>query len=318
MKHIESPKVSVIIPTHNYAEYLPDCLDSLLAQTMQDFEIIIIDDASTDNTQEIIDRYSKIFGQKLISLKPEKKVGRGGIRNYGLNLAKGEHITFLDADDAYCPEKIEVQSRYLDEHVDVGGVSCRFYTTNQFLKEPKVGTSQGGRLDLLFGSDYTIFEESIVSLMIRKSIMNQVGLFDEKIIRGQDSDLIIRILRICKIGFINTPLFFYRQHDTNLFSLQGLRERTQSNVIFFKKLLDAEDSSRKKLARQFAFTRLSSQIYALREQSYFPAIMAWFLYLYEFNINLPLSKWAIIGIKTVVGYPVTQFVKRKISLLSAA
>jgi glycosyltransferase involved in cell wall biosynthesis len=130
MKRIESPKVSVIIPTHNYAEYLPDCLDSLLAQSMQDFEIIIIDDASTDNTQEIVGHYTKIFRQRLAYLKPEKRVGRGGIRNFGLSLAQGEYITFLDADDAYCPEKIEVQSRFLDEHLDTGGSSCQCYEVN--------------------------------------------------------------------------------------------------------------------------------------------------------------------------------------------
>jgi len=317
MKRIESPKVSVIIPTHNYAEYLPDCLDSLLTQSMQDFEIIIIDDASTDNTQEIIERYSKIFGQKLISLKPEKKVGRGGIRNYGLSLAQGEYITFLDADDAYCPEKIDVQSRYLDEYPDVGGVSCRSYITNHLLKEPKESSGEND-LGILLGPDYNLFSEGTSALMIRSTIMNQVGLFDERIDRGQDGDIVVRIARICKIGFINAPLYFYRLHGTNTTSLQGYRETTKSHVIHYKKIINSEDSSKKKLARQFVFVKLSSQIFSLRERSYWLPINAWFLYLYEFNINLPLSKWAIIGIKTFVGYPLTQFVKRKILQLSAS
>jgi glycosyltransferase involved in cell wall biosynthesis len=280
---------------------------------VQDFEIFIIDDASTDNTFEIIDRYTKIFGERLNYLKLETRVGRGEVRNHGLRLAKGEYITFLDADDAYCFNKIEMQSKYLDEHPKSGGVTCRFYLTNSFLQEPKRDTEPSSAFEILFGKDYSEIEEGTPALMVRREIIEQVGQFDERITRGQDTDLMIRIARVSKIDIINTPLYLYRQHENNSQSLRGIRERTKSNIILHKKIIDTEDDSTKDLAREFAFRRLAWHIFRLREHCYFEPIGVWFLYLCEFNVNLPLIKWGLVGLKAVVGYRLTQFLKRKIS-----
>jgi glycosyltransferase involved in cell wall biosynthesis len=305
-------KVSVITATYNYAAYLPDCLESLRAQTFQDFEIIVIDDASNDNTSEIIGCYGKVFGERLNYLKLEKRVGRGGVRNYGLRLARGEYIAFLDADDVYCPEKIEVQSRYLDDHPNMGGVSCQYYYVNSSLKELSLNTGSGSLFEILFGRDYSNFQEEPGAVMVRRKIIDQVGHFDERISRGQDTDMMVRIARVSKIGFIYAPLYLYRYHDANSPSLQALRERAKSSVILYKKIIDTEEDSRKYLARQFAFVRLQNHIIRLREQLYFYPIIVWFYYLYKFNFNLPLAKWLVIGLKTAVGYRLTQYVKRKL------
>lgn len=304
-------KVSVIVPTYNHAPYLKDCLDSLVAQSMQNFEIIIIDDASTDNTPEVIDRYAKIFGERLNYVKLEKRVGRGGVRNHGLRSAKGEYITFLDSDDAYLPAKIEVQSKYLDEHPDAGGVSCRAFFVNNSLQEPEAETDESSAFEILFGKNYSRFEEATPALMIRKVVIDRVGDFDNKMGRGEDTDMTVRIARISQIDTIDVQLYLYRQHETNSRSIKGLREYTKSNLILFKKIIDTEDDSRKALACQFAFERLAWHIYRLREKRYFEPILIWFYYLYKFNRNLPLGKWAAVGLKAVVGHRLTQFVKRK-------
>jgi glycosyltransferase involved in cell wall biosynthesis len=309
---MERYKVSVIIATYNYAAYLPDCLESLRVQSMQDFEIIVIDDASTDNTSEIIGRYKKVFGDRLNYLKLEKRVGRGGVRNYGLRLAKGAYIAFLDADDVYCPEKIEVQSKYLDDHPDMGGVSCQYYYVNSSLKEPSLNTGAGSLFEILFGCEYSNFQEEPGAVMVQRKVIDQVGHFDERISRGQDTDMMVRIARVSKIGFIYAPLFLYRYHDTNHPSLLSLRERAKSNAVLYKKIIDTEEDSRKYLARQFAFESLQSHIFSLRERLYFYPILVWFFYLYEFKFDLPLRKWAILGVKTVVGYRFTQFIKRNL------
>ena len=277
---------------------------------MKDFEIIVIDDASTDNTPDVIERYKKIFGHRLIYKRLRKNVGRGMVRNFGLQVASGKYITFLDADDAYCPDKIEIQSKHLDQNTNVGGVTCRYYLVNSFLAESILNSDLPSGFEILFGKSYSAFEETTGSLMVRRDIMNRVGYFDDKICRGQDTDMAVRIARISKIDFINRPLWLYRQHETNSNSMKGLRERTISNIILYKKIITSEDDSRKDLARKFSFSRLDWHIYRLREQRYFEPIIVWFLYLYEFNINLPLMKWFVVGLKTVLGNRLTQFIKR--------
>lgn len=305
-------KVSVILPTYNCAGYLGDSLGSLTIQSMHDFEIIVIDDASTDNTEEIVAQYREVFGPRITYLKLKERTGRGGVRNFGLQLAKGKYITFLDADDVYCPEKIETQSHYLDEHPEVGGVSCLFYLVDQSLANPKVSRGLGGNLNLLFGSAYYKFEEGIPMIMVRREIFDQVGLFDQQIVRGQDTDMVIRIARISHIGFIDHPLYIYRMHDANSFSSTGIKERMYSNILLYKKLLHFESASNKLATQHYIFHCLERYIYNVRERMYLYSVYAWFRYLIDFNCSLPLSKWAVLGIKVLVGYRFTQFAKRLI------
>jgi hypothetical protein len=117
------------------------------------------------------------------------------------------------------------------------------------------------------------------------------------------------------MGFIYTPLFLYRNHETNAFSLQALKERVKSNVVLYKKIIDTEKNSNKKLAHQFAFAKLQNHIFRLRERLYFYPIIIWFYYLYTFKLDLPVGKWLVVGLKTVVGYRLTQFIKRNLRRL---
>lgn len=306
-------KVSVIVPTYNHGAYLGACLDSLEAQTTQDFEIIVVDDASTDNTSEIVEGYQTFFGQRLTYLKLEKRVGRGEVRNYGLRSAKGEYITFLDADDAYAFTKIEVESKYLDEHPDAGGVSCRYYFVNSALREPERETGETtATFALLFGENYSKFEEGTPALMVRRRVIDRVGYFDGNIARGQDTDMMVRLARVSRIDTLDTRLYLYRQHEANKRSLQGLRERTMSNVVLFRKIIDSEHDLRKDLARRFALVRLMGHVYRLRELTYSEAMIAWCVYLCKFSHDLPIGKWAMVGLKALLGYRCTQLVKSKI------
>jgi len=307
------PKVSVIVPTYNYGQYLSDCFDSLLRQTMQDFEVVLIDDASTDNTGRVVERYKKAFGQRLKYKRLKERVGRGGVRNYGVQLATAAYLAFLDADDAYCPEKLEIQCKYLDEHPDEGAVNCLFYLANSRLQEPVAAKGSGGYLDVLFGPDYSIFVEGMVGLMLRREVIDQAGLFDESISRGQDTDMLVRIIRIAKIGFIPTPLYFYRYHSSNSPSRQAKRERTESNAILCLKIIASERGSRKTLAREYTYRFLKRHVTVLREEMYFYSIGAWLYYLRKFNFELPFWGWAALGLKVLIGHKPTQLVKRSLS-----
>lgn len=92
-------KVSIIVPVHNSESYLPHCVESLLAQTLEDIEIILVDDCSTDSSREMIQRYAALFPQKIRGLYLDENVRQGGARNRGMEIARGEYISFVDSDD---------------------------------------------------------------------------------------------------------------------------------------------------------------------------------------------------------------------------
>lgn len=107
------PKVSIIIPCYNQARFLSDALDSLLAQTLANWECIVVDDGSQDNTREVAARYAK--GDSRIRLVSQANRGLAGARNSGIEVARGRYIQFLDADDLIAPEKLALQVKALSQ-----------------------------------------------------------------------------------------------------------------------------------------------------------------------------------------------------------
>ena len=119
---INQPVVSVVIPTHNYASYLPKALESCLNQTYKHIEIIVVDDGSTDNTREFLGDY----GDRVRYVHQEHR-GASAARNRGLSLAKGEFVNFLDADDYFTEDSIEIRLRILFESNEIGAVISSSY-----------------------------------------------------------------------------------------------------------------------------------------------------------------------------------------------
>jgi teichuronic acid biosynthesis glycosyltransferase TuaG len=113
------PKVSIILATHNGQKYLKEAIESVQSQTYIDWELIIINDASTDMTQQIIDGFCH-NNSRMISLQNSKNLERSASRNRGINIAKGEYIAFLDDDDIWLPEKLEKQVVFLDNNPEYG------------------------------------------------------------------------------------------------------------------------------------------------------------------------------------------------------
>src|SRR4030042_587586 len=109
------PKVSVIITTYNRVHFVCEAIDSVLNQTFKDFEIIVVDDGSTDNTKEALKRYSK----NIFYIYQSNK-GRSQARNTGLKVAKGDYIAFLDDDDIWVPHKLEKQVAFMDSNPNIG------------------------------------------------------------------------------------------------------------------------------------------------------------------------------------------------------
>lgn len=200
----DDPIVSVIIPTYNRASVLYYALRSVLNQTLSDFEIFVVDDASTDATASLIAN----FGDPRIHyIRFDTNQKAAAARNAGMQRARGKYIAFLDSDDEWLPAKLEKQVATLDALPD--DWACCY--TGAFVN--KTGgltrhriyrpTKSGDMLrDLLMGK-FVIWTPTFI---FRRSILKEIGLMDVQLIRSQDVDFYLRILSRYKIAVVSEPL----------------------------------------------------------------------------------------------------------------
>ena len=116
-----TPRISILMPVYNTAPFLKEAVDSVLCQTFSDFEFIILNDASPDNAEEILDTYSD---PRIIRYKGEKNIGLANILNIGISMARGEYIARMDSDDISLPTRLQTEVDYLDAHPQIDLVSC--------------------------------------------------------------------------------------------------------------------------------------------------------------------------------------------------
>jgi glycosyltransferase involved in cell wall biosynthesis len=200
------PKVSVIIPTYNASKYLRETLDSVLAQTYQDFEVVVVDDGSTDGTVEIL----KSYGDR-IRWTVQEHQGQAYALNRGLQIAKGEYFAYFDADDLMRPTKLEVQARYLDEHPDVDLVYGDRYCIEAG-RAPVLSKSRP--LDPFFLLQYDYVPR--LTVMCRRSSQEKVGPFNGEITGSDDWDMWVRMSEQCRMAYLEGALVEYRIHGGNI------------------------------------------------------------------------------------------------------
>ncbi len=206
-----TPRVSVIVPAHNAAVYLPCAIDSVLGQTSRDWEIVIVDDGSTDNTREIVDSYRPVLQDSLLYIHQPNR-GVSAARNTGMRAAQGEFIALLDADDVWLPDRLDRGLRAMDEdpgtalvHSRVARIDTKGSVTGQLKVEPKYLSGMIAR------HIYTRRAHVICStVMFRKSCLETAGWFDETMQTTEDRDLWFRIALRHKVSYINDVLAYYR------------------------------------------------------------------------------------------------------------
>lgn len=199
--------VSVVIPTHNRADLLPRAIESVLKQTYANFEIIVVSDGSTDNTEDIVKKYSEKDSRvKYIGYSP----ARGGnvARNTGIEASKGEYVAFLDDDDEWLPEKIEKQAALLDKDDNVSLVytGVHIIYVNEKVEYNSMPKDRGDLkkrilIDNCIGTTSTV--------ILRKIVLQDSGMFDVKLKALQDFDLWIRIARHSKVEVVPEPMINY-------------------------------------------------------------------------------------------------------------
>lgn len=228
------PAVSVIMPTYNRADYLKKSIQSVLDQTFSDFEIIVINNYSTDDTLEV----TKAFNDpriKTINFKNEGIIAKS--RNQGILQSTGKYIAFLDDDDLWCSNKLELQIKYLECNPEFDLVYSRALiidehdTQKGLLIDPNNVKSGQIFLDLLYENFIPI-----LTVLIKKSVFDTVGLFNEDPLMraAEDYELWLRISLKSNVGYIDKPLALYRMHSSSVsmaINKPQLRQKTLQNVI---------------------------------------------------------------------------------------
>lgn len=207
------PTVSVVIPTYNASGFIGEALESVFQQTYQDFEILVVDDGSTDDTAAVV----RGFGSAVRFIQQEH-AGPSRARNRGISEAKGSYIAFLDADDLWLPQKLEKQLALFRADPTLGLVTVG----HQAFDEEGVYEPTWDKRADLFGDRNVataIFLKSNVAtptVMVPRSVLEDVGGFEEEIYIGEDDNLWIRIAAKYRVGLIDDLLVQLRRREDSL------------------------------------------------------------------------------------------------------
>lgn len=208
------PKISVIIPTCNRARFLRAAVESVLQQTFQDFEIIVVDDASTDETPALMSGFAD---RRIRYLRHESKQGQGATRNAGIRAARGEYVALLDDDDEWLPSKLAKQAALLDGLPPQVGLIytgfVRIDAESKTVVAEVMPTERGDVSRALCGGNRI---GTCSTVLMRRSCFDKAGYFDETLASGADYDMWLRISRFYHFEFVNEPLVRYTMHPKQL------------------------------------------------------------------------------------------------------
>ena len=275
---VDSPRVSAIVTTHNYARFLPDALDSVLGQSYGNLEIVVVDDGSTDDTADVVRRYA----DQAVRYVVRPQGGAGPARNTGLAATSAPLVAFLDADDAWLPDRVEAGIAHLRRHPQLALAAAHAFACDEQLQPTAVvpaATRDAGRmLDQLLVDNVVLNPSSV---LVRREALVAAGGFSE-ISFGEDWDTWIEIAKRFPIGFIDRPLALVRRHDGSVSPrryrtrldahratverhLEGYRpawkrpiiRRRAASVAYFHAGVGSVKSGDRRVARRYALTSIA-------------------------------------------------------------
>lgn len=234
MQENKNPLVSIIIPTYNRGWIVKEAIDSVLAQDFKDFELIVVDDGSTDNTPDTLSSYKN----EIIMVRQKNK-GVSAARNRGIVSAAGRWIAFLDSDDLWMPKKLSIQVDFFRRHPDA--LICQteeIWFRNGIRVNPRRRHQKYSGMIFERSLDLCLVSPSAV--MIDRRLFEIVGLFDESLPTCEDYDLWLRISSRYPVFLIDTPLIIKRGgHEDQLsrtsgqdkYRIQALKKIIESNIL---------------------------------------------------------------------------------------
>lgn len=203
------PKVSIVLPTYNGEKFIRESIDSILGQTFTDWELIIVNDCSTDGTPDIVNRYAAADSRiRVIHNKENQKLPES--LNIGFREAKGEYLTWTSDDNMYLPAALEKMAAYLDAHEDEVMVCAWMdviYEDGRFCREWRK-----------YDEEFMMFNDCVgACFMYKKCILEQIGEYDKKFFLVEDYEYWMRLLiHYGHIGWLDEKLYIYRIHDGSL------------------------------------------------------------------------------------------------------
>jgi len=207
-------RVSVVIPAYNQAQYLGSAIQSVLDQTRRDFEVIVVDDGSTDHTRQVV----KATRDERVYYIYQMNKGLPGARNTGIRASSGEYIAFLDADDLFLPDKLDIQIAFLDENPVIGLAAGGYFFINHegaILREQRPWLS----FPTLTLEHWLLGQPFVpAAILVRRTWLERVGLFDESLrAADEDWDLYLRLAHAgCEMRWLERPMCKYRIHASNV------------------------------------------------------------------------------------------------------
>lgn len=219
-----NPLVTVYVTNYNYARYVAQSIDSVLAQTFRDFELIVIDDGSTDGSRDIIRRYER---NPQVRIFFQENKGLNATNNIAVAAARGQYVMRLDADDYLDPNALLVMSSILEGNLEVAMVFPDYYYVDN------LGNITGQERRHNFDQDVTLLDQPAhgACSMIRRDCLLEVQAYTEGY-RCQDGyDLWLKIIDRYPVKNVNLPLFYYRRHRNNLTNNEELILRTRGEIL---------------------------------------------------------------------------------------
>lgn len=231
------PSISIILCTYNDGSFLAEAIESILVQTLSDFEFIIINDGSTDNTKEVINSYSD---KRIKYLEHKNNLGLEEAKNLGLKKAKGKYIAYMDGDDISLPNRLETQFIFLEAHPDIGicGSAINNFGDKKGVYLPPENDREI-RIEALFGTPLPH-----PTCMIRNEILQKNSIrYSTKFPAAEDHPFMLEILKITKAHCLQTPLLLYRWHKQKV-SLKKEKLQNENSAkagrLAFQVLLNLE------------------------------------------------------------------------------
>ena len=292
---MKEPLVSVIIPNYNYAHYLPQALDSVLAQTYPRVEIMVIDDGSTDDSENVLRGY----GDRIRSIKQQNQ-GVSAARNLGARETRGELLAFLDADDFWLPEKLERQVQRFVADPELGLVHCGVEEIHDN------GDHLLFRLEGLEGwvaTDMLLFNRAVIlgggsGLVVKRSAFEALGGFDTSLSTSADWDFFYRMAAHARVGFVPSALLKYRVHGSNMHA--NVRAMEHDMLIGYEKAFSCNRGILPELRR-----RCYGNLHMVLAGSFFRAG-----HKTDFARHALKSLWLTPGnLKSLLGYPLRRYWK---------
>ena len=221
------PLISVVIPAYNAEKTIEETIHSVFNQTFSDFELIIVNDGSTDSTLELISKFTdprlKVFSYP--------HLGANSARNRGLDQASGEYISFIDADDLWTPDKLELQLKALQEHPEAKVA----YSWTNCIDESSKFLRPGGRVtingDVYLHLLVANFLENGSNPLIHRDAIATVGKFDESLEAGQDHDMWLRLAKHYQYIGVPKAQILYRQTNTSMSTNVWRLQKAATTVI---------------------------------------------------------------------------------------